>query len=80
MAWLVQWVGRTPFGPRSGVLFGNGMRETRHYDQDGRITALETLIDGTGPTMIDWAYAYGDKRNLTSCSPRSAPGAHRAGP
>jgi YD repeat-containing protein len=44
MAW--QWVGRTPFGPRSGILFGNNMREVRHYDQDGRITSLETLIDG----------------------------------
>jgi RHS repeat-associated protein len=66
MAWLVQWVGRTPFGPRSGILFGNDMRETRSYDQDGRITALETLIDGTGTFMIDWTYAYGDKRNLTA--------------
>lgn len=64
-SWLVQWVGRTPFGPRSGVLFGNGMREWRRYDQDGRITALETLVEPTSTYLIDWTYAYTDKRNLT---------------
>ena len=65
MAWLVQWVGRTPFGPRSGILFGNDMRETRGYDQDGRITELETLVDGTSTDLIHLAYSYADKRNLT---------------
>ncbi|WP_426213700.1 RHS repeat-associated core domain-containing protein [Mesorhizobium abyssinicae] len=65
MGWLVQWVGRTPFGPRSGVVFGNGMREWRHYDEDGRITELETLIDAPSTHLIDWTYAYSDKRNLT---------------
>jgi hypothetical protein len=31
MAWLVQWVGRAPFGPRSGISFGNETRELHHY-------------------------------------------------
>jgi YD repeat-containing protein len=76
MAWLVQWVGRTPFGPRSGILFGNDMREVRHYDQDGRITALETLIDGTwhhndrlGLRLWRQAQPHGDQ--LRSTNPES---------
>ena len=29
---LVLWVGRPPFGPRSGIQFGNDMREWRRYE------------------------------------------------
>jgi hypothetical protein len=62
----VYWVGRTPFGPRSGINFANNVYDWRSYDQDGRITGLETEVgSGTSIDLIHWTYAYSDKRNLT---------------
>jgi RHS repeat-associated protein len=64
--WLVYWVGRTPFGPRSGINFANNVYDWRAYDQDSRITILETEVgSGTSSDLIHWTYAYSDKRNLT---------------
>ncbi len=65
MQWLVFYVGRTPFGPIAGVQFGNDTREWRQYDEDGRITALQTLLETPATSYIDLTYQYGDKRNLT---------------
>lgn len=65
-SWLVFWVGRTPFGPRAEIQFANGMRERRRYDHDGRIVALETLVEATFNYVIDKTYEYNDDRNLTN--------------
>ncbi|MDX8525898.1 RHS repeat-associated core domain-containing protein [Mesorhizobium sp. MSK_1335] len=65
-AYLTFYVGRTPFGPRLGITYANDTREARRYDQDGRLTNLELLIDSTTVNIIDWNYHYDDKRNLTA--------------
>lgn len=65
-AYLTFYVGRTPFGPRLGITYANDTREARRYDQDGRLTNLELLIDSTTTNIIDWNYHYDDKRNLTA--------------
>lgn len=72
-SWLVLWVGRTPFGPRSGIHFGNDIREWRGYDTDGRIASLETLYNPTSALLIDRTYLYADKRNLTKINDLKTP-------
>ncbi|MFH1796382.1 MAG: RHS repeat-associated core domain-containing protein [Pseudomonadota bacterium] len=64
-SWLALWVGRTPFGPRSGIQFANDTREWRHYDQGARVTGIEVLKESTSTLYVDRSLSYGDKRNLT---------------
>ena len=62
---LVDWVGRTPFGPRFGVYLANGINESRTYDRASRITALDALNSLSTTYLLRKTYAYADKRNLT---------------
>lgn len=63
---LAWWVSHTPFGPRQGLLHGNGLTDWRIFDQDGRITSW-SLADEAAPLQyISQEFGYADDRNLTS--------------
>lgn len=52
-----------PFGPESGLTFGNGIIETRRFDQDYRLTGLTGA--GLAPVQ-DLTYAYDAADNVLS--------------
>ncbi len=49
-----------PFGPVTGLTYGNGITETRNYDQDYRVTAIAV------PNTLSWQLAYNAGDDLTS--------------
>jgi len=52
-----------PFGPISSITYGNGQRATLSYDQDYRITGIDTT-DGT-TTVQDLSYTYDLASNIS---------------
>ena len=50
-----------PFGPLSGFVYGNGLVRTLSYDEDYRLTGINTSVGGTN--IQDLGYAY-DAANL----------------
>src|SRR5262249_6716245 len=52
-----------PFGPLASPPFGTGLDLTIAYDNDGRITDLDTATTGT--TVQDLTYAYDNASNIT---------------
>ncbi|WP_333899140.1 RHS repeat-associated core domain-containing protein [Agrobacterium pusense] len=67
---LAWWVSYSPFGPRRGLLHGNGITDWRSYDDDKRIVSLDVFDENTAPRMelVSRWYGYVDKRNLTHIS------------
>lgn len=66
--WLTFWVGYPPFGPRTGVVHANFVKEWRSFDEDGRPTRIEIVHEPVDPpttTLSDLTFEYADKRNLT---------------
>lgn len=57
-----------PFGPLTGLTFGNGLRTTHTFDLDGRLTAL-TSADGAH-RITDWGLSYDAAGNLTTLMQR----------
>jgi RHS repeat-associated protein len=45
-----------PFGPISGLLYGNGLARTNIYDKDYRLTAITTLAGITNIQNLGFAY------------------------
>ena len=45
-----------PFGPLSGLLYGNGLTRTQIYDQDYRLTGITTLVTGVSIQNLRLAY------------------------
>ncbi|MHB8425415.1 MAG: RHS repeat-associated core domain-containing protein [Gammaproteobacteria bacterium] len=56
---VVTGVTYEPFGPITGLTYGNGLTETRSYDQDYRLTAL------TVPTILSWQLGYNADDDIT---------------
>ena len=48
-----------PFGPITGLTYGNGLTETRTYDQDYRLTSL------TDPNTLSWQLGYNADDDIT---------------
>ncbi|NSZ57477.1 RHS repeat protein [Agrobacterium tumefaciens] len=67
---LARWVSYSPFGPRQGLLHGNGITDWRSYDDDKRIVSLDVFDENTAPRneLVSRWYGYVDKRNLTHIS------------
>lgn len=67
---LAWWVSYSPFGPRQGLLHGNGITDWRSYDDDRRIVSLDVFDASTTPQndFVSRWYGYVDKRNLTHIS------------
>ncbi|KSV75915.1 hypothetical protein N185_15835 [Sinorhizobium sp. GW3] len=72
VAW---WIGYTPFGPRRGLLHGNGLNEWNIYDQDERLVAQAVRNEAVNPVdvLLQRGYAYADKRNLTGIADQLDP-------
>ena len=51
-----------PFGPMSGMIYGNNLVQTKTYDLDYRLTSLMTV---NGSTHQDLAYTLDDANNIT---------------
>jgi RHS repeat-associated protein len=54
-----------PFGPLKTLTLGNGLTETRTFDQ--RYSPADIRVDGTSP-LLDWSYATDFVGNITSIS------------
>ena len=48
-----------PFGPLSGLTYGNGLVETRSFDTAYRLTHIST------PTVQDWSYGYNNDGTIS---------------
>ena len=63
---VVGGVGYLPFGPLASATFGNGVSLTRLYDQDYRLTNIDSA---SGSTAIqNLTYGYDTASNITSIS------------
>ncbi len=56
---IVSSVTYEPFGPVTGLTYGNGLTETRGYDQDYRMTSL------TDPNILSWTLGYNADDDIT---------------
>ncbi|MEX2648141.1 MAG: hypothetical protein WD673_03910, partial [Alphaproteobacteria bacterium] len=66
-----------PFGPLSGLVYGNGLAATLGYDQDYRLSDLDTV---SGPTVIqDLAYGYNGRDDATTITDTLVSGDWRRG-
>jgi RHS repeat-associated protein len=45
-----------PFGPLSGLVYGNGLRRTQTYDQDYRLTGITTYAAGANIQNLSYTY------------------------
>lgn len=52
-----------PFGPMTGLTYGNGLAETRSYDEDYRVTAI------TIPAVESWSFAHNADNDVIGVSP-----------
>ncbi|MGH8321682.1 MAG: RHS repeat domain-containing protein [Gammaproteobacteria bacterium] len=48
-----------PFGPITGLTYGNGLTDTRTYDQDYRLTSI------TVPNILSWTLGYNPDDDIT---------------
>lgn len=53
-----------PFGPLSGLLYGNGLLRTRTFDQDYRLTGISTA--GSGASLQQLGYGYDAVNDIAS--------------
>jgi RHS repeat-associated protein len=60
-----------PFGPASGLSYGNGIVETRAFDLDYRATSI---ADASAKTMQNLSYSYDAANNVTSVADGVTPG------
>jgi RHS repeat-associated protein len=68
---VVSSIAYEPFGPYSDLTFGNGVSETRNFDQDYRLTALTDV--GTSP-LQNLSYAYYPTNNVHTITDAVTPG------
>jgi YD repeat-containing protein len=55
-----------PFGPVSGLVYGNGLTRTHNYDLDYRLTGITTSASGLSIQNISLGYdAVNDIRSIT---------------
>jgi RHS repeat-associated protein len=64
-------IGYLPFGPVSGLSYGNGIVETRAFDLDYRATAL---ADSGAKTMQNLSYSYDAANNVMAIADGVTPG------
>ncbi|MGH8414039.1 MAG: RHS repeat-associated core domain-containing protein [Gammaproteobacteria bacterium] len=56
---IVSSITYKPFGPVTGLTYGNGLTDTRTYDQDYRLTSI------TVPNILSWALGYNADDDIT---------------
>ncbi len=56
---MVSGIDYKPFGPVTGLTYGNGLTETRTYDEDYRLTSL------TVPNTLSWTLGYNADDDIT---------------
>lgn len=61
-----------PFGPVTSLTYGNGLTETRHYDQAYRLTSLSV------PGILDWSLANDADDDIISITDNLNPGNSQA--
>jgi RHS repeat-associated protein len=64
-----------PFGPSSGLLYGNSVKETEVYDLDYRLTSL---TDSGTASVQNLAYGYDLANNVTAITDAITPGNSQA--
>src|SRR5439155_22162169 len=64
-------IGYLPFGPVSGLSYGNGIVETRGFDLDYRATSV---ADSGAKTMQNLSYSYDAANNVTAIADGVTPG------
>jgi RHS repeat-associated protein len=69
---LASSVTYAPFGPVTGLLYGNGVTRTNVYDEDYRITGIITA--GSSAYVQNLAYAYNPVNNITAITDNLAAG------
>lgn len=57
---LISSVAYEPFGPITSLIYGNGLAETRTYDQDYRLTSISV------PAVVAWGYTDNLDDDITS--------------
>lgn len=67
---VVSGIGYQPFGPINGMMFGNGIAETRGFDADYRLVSLTDA--GTG-AIQNFAYSYDQVSNVLSANDAITP-------
>ena len=56
---VISGINYEPFGPVTGLTYGNGLTETRGYDQDYRLTGI------TDPSALSWTLGYNADDDIT---------------
>jgi len=69
---LASSVTYAPFGPLTGLVYGNGLTRTVMYDKDYRIDRLITAADS--PAVQDLAYSHNPVNNITAIADNLAAG------
>jgi RHS repeat-associated protein len=68
---VVSSIAWEPFGPYSALTFGNGVSETRSFDQDYRLTAI---TDAGASSLQNLTYAYYPTNNVETITDAVTPG------
>lgn len=60
---LASGIAYLPYGPMSGMTYGNNLVQSKTYDADYRLTGLVTM---NGSAQQDLGYSYDDANNITA--------------
>lgn len=69
---LASSVSYAPFGPLTGLVYGNGLARTNVYDKDYRVTGIATV--GSSTQVQNLAYGYNPVNNIIAITDNLAAG------